>query len=148
MLDAQPNRSSPQAGEPGYDAGKKVKGRKRYLVVDTLGSLLAVSGTAATLRDRDGAHRVIATAMAKYSSVEALFVDSGYAGQCAQTGSQCHDIEVQVVRHPANKNVGRWIASVQSDQFIVQPDVQGFVALAKRWVAERTHAWPERAPRL
>jgi hypothetical protein len=45
---------------------------------------------------------------------------------------------VQVVRHPANKDVGRWIASGQSDLFTVQADAQGFVGLAKRWVVERT----------
>jgi transposase len=123
-----------------YDAGKKVKGRKRHLVVDTLGLLLAVSVTAASLQDRDGAHPVIATAMAKHPSVETLLVDSGYAGRCAQTVSQRHDIEVQVTRHPANKNVGRWIAAGQSDLFTVQPHAQGFVLLAKPWVVERTHA--------
>jgi hypothetical protein len=66
VLDAQSTRSSPQGGERGYDAGKKIKGRKRHLVVDTLGLLLAVSVTAASVQDRDGAHPVIAQAMAKY----------------------------------------------------------------------------------
>lgn len=148
VLDAQSTRSSPQGGDSGYDAGKKVKGRKRHLVVDTLGLLLAVSVSAASLQDRDGAHPVVAAAMAKYPSVATLFVDSGYAGQCAQTVSQCHDIEVQVVRHPANKNVGRWASTDQPDLFTVQADQKGFVVLAKRWVVERTHAWNERARRL
>lgn len=148
VLDAQSTRSSPQGGESGYDAGKKVKGRKRHLVVDTLGLLLAVSVTAASVQDRDGAHPVVASAMAKYPSVETLFVDSAYAGQCAQTVSQCHDLHVQVVRHPANKNVGRWTHPDQPDLFTVQADANGFVVLAKRWVVERTHAWNERARRL
>lgn len=148
VLDAQSTRSSPQGGETGYDAGKKVKGRKRHLVVDTLGLLLAVSVTAASVQDRDGAHPVIAATMGKYPSVDTLFVDSGYAGRCAQTVSQCHDIAVQVVRHPANRNVGRWVTADQPDLFTVQADAQGFVVLAKRWVVERTHAWVERARRL
>ena len=148
VLDAQSTRGSPQGGDSGYDAGKKVKGRKRHLVVDTLGLLLAVSVTAASVQDRDGAHPVMAAAMQKYPSIEALFVDSGYAGQCAQTVSQCHNIQVQVVRHPANKNVGRWSPSEQGDLFTVQADAKGFVVLAKRWVVERTHAWNERARRL
>lgn len=75
VLDAQSTRISPQGGERGYDAGKKVKGRKRHLVVDTLGLLLAVSVTAASVQDRDGAHPVVASTMAKYPSVETLFVD-------------------------------------------------------------------------
>lgn len=148
VLDAQSTRGSPQGGDNGYDAGKKVKGRKRHLVVDTLGLLLAVSVTAASVQDRDGAHPVMASTMKKYPSIEALFVDSGYAGQCAQTVSQCHDIQVQVVRHPANKQVGRWGPSEQGDLFTVQADAKGFVVLPKRWVVERTHAWNERARRL
>lgn len=148
VIDAQSNRSSPQGGEAGFDAGKKVKGRKRHLVVDTLGLLLAVSVTAANVQDRDGAHPVIARAMEKYPSIQTLFVDGGYAGQCAQTVSQCHDIHVQVVRHPANKKVGRWIRPEQPDLFTVKADAKGFVVLPKRWVVERTHAWNERARRL
>lgn len=100
VLDAQSTRSSPQGGDSGFDAGKKVKGRKRHLVVDSLGLLLAVSVTAASVQDRDGAHPVEASAMSKYPSVRALFVDGRYAGQCAQTVSQCHGIKVDVVRHP------------------------------------------------
>ena len=148
VLDAQSTRSSPQGGDHGYDAGKKVKGRKRHLVVDTLGLLLAVSVTAASVQDRDGAHPVMEAAIAKYPSVETLFVDAGYAGRCAQTLSQCHDMEVQVVRHPGNRNVGRWMDAQQSDLFTVEADADGFVVLTKRWVVERTHAWAERARRL
>lgn len=148
IIDAQSTRGSPQGGESGYDAGKKVKGRKRHLVVDTLGLLLAVSVTAASLQDRDGAHPVVATAINKYPSIETLFVDSAYAGQCAQTLSHVHDIHVQVVRHPANKNVGYWAHPDQLDLFTVQADANRFVVLPKRWVVERTHAWNERARRL
>jgi len=55
VLDAESARSSPQGGPSGFDAGKKVKGCKRNLVVDTLGLLLAVSVTTADVQDRDGA---------------------------------------------------------------------------------------------
>jgi transposase len=148
VLDSQSTRSSPQGGPSGFDAGKKVKGRKRHLVVDTLGLLLAVSVTAASVQDRDGAHPVVACAMVKYPTIQTLFVDSGYAGQCAQRVSQCHDIQVQVVRHPANRHVGRWVEDKQPESFTVEADAKGFVVLAKRWVVERTHAWNERARRL
>lgn len=148
VLDAQSTRSSPQGGEHGYDAGKKVKGRKRHILVDTLGLLLAVSVTAASVQDRDGAHPVVATAMDKYPTIETLFADGGYAGQCAQTVSQRHDIEVQVVRHPANRNVGRWCHDDHPDLFTAEADTNGFVVLPKRWVVERTHAWNERSRRL
>ena len=117
-------------------------------MVDTLGLLLAVSVTAASVQDRDGAHPVMESAVGKYPSLETLFGDAGYAGRCAQTLSQCHDMEVQVVRHPGNRNVGRWMNAQQSDLFTVEADADGFVVLAKRWVVERTHAWAERARRL
>lgn len=148
VLDAQSTRSSPQGGEHGYDAGKKVKGRKRHLVVDTLGLVLAVSVTAASVQDRAGAHPVVAATMAKYPNIKTLFVDSGYSGQCAQTVSQCHGVKVDVVRHPANRNVGRWLQPEQPDLFEVMADATGFVVQATRWVVERTHAWNERARRL
>jgi transposase len=148
VLDSQSTRGSPQGGTSGYDAGKKVMGRKRHLVVDTLGLVLAVSVTAASVQDRDGAHPIMASTMAKYPSIATLFVDSGYAGQCAQTVSQCHGIHVDVVRHPANKRAGRWHIPDQGDLFTVQADAKGFVVLAKRWVVERTQAWNERARRL
>ena len=83
VLDAQATRSSPQGGPSGYDAGKKVKGRKRNLVVDSLGLLLMVSVVPANVQDRDGADQVVSAATAKYPSLEKLYVDGGYSGVCA-----------------------------------------------------------------
>jgi len=148
VIDAQSTRGSPQGGENGYDAGKKVKGRKRHLVVDTLGLLLAVSVTAASVQDRDGAHPVMAQAIGKYPSVETVFADSGYAGRCAQTISQQQGVRMEIVRHPANANVGRWAEVDQADLFTHREPRRGFVVLPKRWVVERTHAWIEKARRL
>ena len=65
IIDAQSTRSTAQGGDTGFDAGKKVKGRKRHLVVDTLGLLLAVTFTAASVQDRDAAGPVVAQACAK-----------------------------------------------------------------------------------
>ena len=66
VLDAQSTRNSPQGGPSGYDAGKKVKGRKRNLVVDTLGLLLMVNVVPANVQDRDGADQVVREAVDKY----------------------------------------------------------------------------------
>lgn len=148
VLDAQSTRSSPQGGERGFDAGKKVKGRKRNLVVDTLGLLLAVTVTAASLRDRDAAHAAVAAAKEKYPSVQTLFVDGGYAGQCAQTLHDRHGLTVEVVRHPAHGHGGSWCHAGQGQLFPVKANANGFVVLPKRWVVERTHGWNERARRL
>ena len=148
VLDAQSTRSSPQGGPSGYDAGKKVKGRKRNLVVDTLGLLLMVSVVPANVQDRDGADHVVREAIDKYPSLDKLYVDSGYSGTCAVHLKQEHQIDVEVVRHPANRNVGRWVNPDQGELFPVLADSKGFVVLPKRWVVERTHAWNERCRRL
>ena len=125
VLDAQANRSSPQGGPSGYDAGKKVKGRKRNLVVDSLGLLLMVSVVPASVQDRDGADQVVREATAKYPSLQKLFVDNGYSGTCAVHLQQEHQIDVEVVRHPANRNVGRWVDPTKVSCFPCWPTARG-----------------------
>lgn len=146
IIDAQSTRSTPQGGGTGFDAGKKVKGRKRHLVVDTLGLLLAVTVTAASVQDRDGAAPVVAQACAKVPGLKALFADAAYGGRCAESIEKTHGIAVNIVRHPGNRTTGSW----QTAQQPLWPEVaaKGFVVQAKRWVVERTHAWNERARRL
>lgn len=146
VLDAQSTRTSPQGGDSGFDAGKKVKGRKRHLIVDTLGLLLAVSVTAASVQDRDGAPAVVAQACAKAPGLKKLYVDGAYAGQCAQRLQATHGIEVEVVRHPGNGNA-RVLHDTQQPLW-PEPVASGFVPLPKRWVVERTHAWGEKWRRL
>jgi len=149
VIDAQSTRASPQGGSTGFDGGKKVKGRKRHLLVDTLGLVLAVSVTAASVQDRDGAHPLMREAMAKYPSVQRIYADGGYAGRCAQTISQQQGVEVEVVPRPHS---GRWCQrdddEFHADLFAGTEPAGGFEPLPKRWVVERTHAWNERARRL
>lgn len=146
VIDAQSTRSTAQGGNTGFDAGKKVKGRKRHLVVDTLGLLLAVTVTAASVQDRDGAGPVVAQACTKVPGLKALFADAAYGGKCAEAIEKTHGIAVHIVRHPGNRTTGTW----QTAQQPLWPEVvpKGFVVQAKRWVVERTHAWNERARRL
>ena len=146
IIDAQSTRSTAQGGNTGFDAGKKVKGRKRHLVVDTLGLLLALTVTAASVQDRDAAPAVVAQACAKVPGLMKLYTDAAYGGKCAQAIEQTHGISVEVVRHPGNRSTGTWHDAQQP----LWPDVvaKGFVVQAKRWVVERTHAWNERARRL
>ncbi len=145
ILDSQSTRSSPQGGEKGFDAAKRIKGRKRNLVTDSLGLLLAVVVTAASVQDRDGAIPAMAQACAKYPSIQRLFVDSAYAGQCAQGLQQTHNIDVHVVRHPANRSVGHW----QGPQLpLFEAPTRAYAQLPQRWIVERSHAWLERGRRL
>ncbi len=138
VLDSQSVKTSPQGGPAGYDAGKKVKGRKRHLVTDTLGLLLAVLVTTANVQDRDAAAPAMARAMAKYPTIEKLYVDGGYSGRCPRQLMRDHDIEVEVIRHPGNRNVGGWY---QGQMPLFEDIPSGFVVLPKRWVVERTNAW-------
>jgi putative transposase len=146
VIDSQSTRSTPQGGNTGFDAGKKVKGRKRHLVVDTVGLLLALTVTPASVQDRDGAVDVVAQACTKVVGLKKLYTDGAYGGKCAQAIEQTHGISVEVVRHPGNRSTGTW----QDAQQPLWPEVapKGFVVQAKRWVVERTHAWNERARRL
>lgn len=124
-----------------------MKGRKRSLIVDTLGLLLAVSISAASVQDRDAADDAVAYSKEKYPSLGTLFVDSAYAGKWAQRTHRMHAIDVQVIRGPNNRRTGQW-HSEQGDLFSVEPAQAGFVVMPKRWVVEQTHAWNERARRL
>lgn len=143
VIDAQSNRSSPQGGESGFDAGKKVKGRKRNLVVDTMGLVIAVTVTAASVQDRDAAAAVVAQACAKAPGLQKLYTDGAYAGACARDIEQRHHIRVEVVRRPGNGTTGTLHKAAQETVPAAEIS-KGFVALPKRWVVERTHAWTER----
>lgn len=147
IIDAQSTRSTAQGGLTGFDAGKKVKGRKRHLVVDTLGLLLAVTITAASVQDRDAAAPVVAQALAKVPGLQKLYADAAYSGQCVLNIEKAHPaLRVEIVRHPRNQTTGTW----RDAQHPLWPEAvpSGFVVQAKRWVVERTHAWNERARRL
>lgn len=114
--------------------------------MDTVGLLLAVTVTSASVQDRDGASAVVAQACAKVPGLEKLYADAAYAGQCARAIEAAHGIRVEVVRHPGNRATGTWRDTQQALEPQAVP--KGFVVQARRWVVERTHAWNERARRL
>lgn len=143
VLDSQSVKTSAQGGPKGYDAGKKVKGRKRHLVVDVLGILLAVLVLPADVQDRDGAQPVVHRAKDKYPTLQKMYVDGSYDGQCAERLRTQYKLEVEVVRKPGR--AGAW-SDAQLPLFASSP--QPFVVLPRRWVVERTHSWVERPRRL
>ncbi len=133
IIDAQSTRSTAQGGNTGFDAGRKVKGRKRHLVVDSLGLLLAVTVTAASVQDRDAAAEVVAQACTKVPGLKKIYAYGAYGaygGKCATAIEQTHGISVEIVRHPGNRNTGTW----QDAQQPLWPEVvaKGFVVQAKR----------------
>jgi transposase len=106
----------------GYDAGKKVTGRKRHLLVDTLGLLLSIAVHPADIQDRDGAALVLNEATrAMWPFIVKIFADASYQGPRAAL---------------AAKNSGSWIIEV-----VKRTEMHRFVVLPKRWIVERTNAW-------
>ena len=143
VIDSQSVKTSAQGGPKGYDAGKKVKGRKRHIITDTLGLLLAVLVHTADVQDRDGAAPLIERAVAKYPTLTLLYADSAYEGPRVRLAAADKNLRVEIVRRPTNRTTGRW----EDPQVPLLPPSR-FTVLPKRWIVERTHAWTERARRL
>jgi transposase len=114
----------------GFDAGKKVKGIKYHVLVDTLGLLLNIAVHAASVQDRDGAALLLnRRARALFPFILAIFADAGYQGARAASAARCS---------------GRWRLRI-----VRRAEAsRGFVVLPKRWIVERTLAWLTRCRRL
>jgi putative transposase len=128
VLDSQSVKTTDRGGERGYDAGKKVSGRKRHLLVDTIGLLLAVLVHPADVQDRDGAKRLLEKAKEKLKRLRVIWADGGYSGQLVSWVQQTCGWVLQTVLRPVG--------------------IKGFVVLPRRWVVERTFAWLGRYRRL
>ncbi|GGS33658.1 transposase [Streptomyces humidus] len=112
----------------GWDGGKRVGGRKRHLVVDCLGLVLAVAVTAANVQDRDAAVPLLERLRRLYFSVRLVWADGGYAGRLVDWAAENLHLTLEIVK--------------RSD------DTTGFVVLPRRWVVERTLSWLMRSRRL
>jgi transposase len=122
IIDAQVVKASsnvPDASQ-GYDAGKRTKGRKRHIATDTLGLLLALVITAASVQDTNGGKDVATGLAAAHPSVAAGWVDGGY--------------KKQFLEHAAAKGISFQVVSKPGGQ-------KGFAVLPRRWVVERTFGW-------
>lgn len=130
IVDAQSVKGADTVGRAtrGYDAGKKVNGRKRHIVVDTLGLLLVVLVTAASVQDRDGGARVLERLRFRMPSVAVIWADGGYAGRLMGYARQVLKVVVDIVRKPEGQRT--------------------FEVLPRRWVVERTLSWISRCRRL
>ena len=147
VIDTQSVKTSAQGGPKGFDGAKKVKGRKRHLLTDTLGLILVVLIQTACTQDRDGADAVVAAGLAKIPTITKVFADEGYAGQCRKRLQAAHPgLAVEIVRRPGNRSVGR---RLEPQLELPIPEVtRAFVPLPRRWVIERTNAWNDRPRRL
>ena len=125
IIDSQTVKTTEAGGERGYDAAKKINGRKRHIVVDTLGLIVAVVVHPANVQDYDGAVLVLGLLgqlKARYRRLRVIFADSAYGR---------NDLPECV------KDAFGWLL-----QTVLRPvDVKGFVVLPKRWIVERTFGW-------
>ena len=131
IVDSQSVKTTDRGGEHGYDAGKKINGRKRHVLVDTLGLVWLVMVTAAATQDRDGARLLLTVLATKMRRLRVIWADGGYAGKlvdwlwCLRKWGK---VRLELVSRSAKG--------------------KGFQRLPHRWIVERTFGWLNRWRRL
>ena len=131
IIDSQSVKTPDQAGERGYDAGKKVSGRKRHIAVDVLGMILAITITSAAVQDRDAAKGLIKLMLSMYHRIQIIWADGGYLGKLVDWVKQHRPygkLKLEIVRRCDH--------------------TKGFKVLPKRWIVERTFGWLYKSRRL
>jgi putative transposase len=130
-------------GLRGFDGGKKLAGRKRHILVDTQGFLLAVVVHAANLPDRQGGKLVLNALGGAFPRLQRIWADQGYTGGLIPWTAQEHGITLDVV-YPAFRQLRRYAPDLTADL----GDAPGFHVVPKRWIVERTFSWIGRQRRM
>ncbi len=129
VIDSQSVKTTEAGGPRGFDAGKKIKGRKRHIITDTQGHLVGLRVQTADIQDRDGTVEVLTSIRGLYPWLRHVFADGGYAGdKLREAIATCGHWTIEIIK--------------RSDA------AKGFAVLKRRWVVERTFGWLGRCRRL
>ena len=150
IADSQSAKTTGVGGEQrGYDGGKKVRGRKRHLLVDTEGLVLKVKVHSAKVPDQDGLKLLLDSARTAVSGLKHLWLAAGYEGRGKGWVEEVLGLNVEIVRRPPKpipEEVARswaqeWAKEGQKVDWQKLMPPRGFMVLPRRWVVERTFSW-------
>jgi putative transposase len=141
IIDSQSAKTSGVGGEQrGYDGGKKVRGRKRHLLVDTEGLVLKAKVHSAKVPDQDGLRRLLESARAEVLTIKHLWLDAGYEGRAKRWAEETLGMNVEVVRKPPKPTPEKvakiWATEGEKIDWQKLMPPRGFRVLPRRWVVE------------